>query len=131
MTGPLYEPRDTAKVVKDWLKSELAQPFPELDVRLELPRGWTPDGRPVLAVFDDGGPAEYPVSTDSTVRITTWTNGREVKYANRALALLLCRRVPGIARIRPGVRVITDRDRDNDGDLASFTVIATARTVAV
>lgn len=131
MTTTLYEPRDTPKVVKDWLKTELAAPFPELDVRLELPRGWTPQDRPVLAVFDDGGSTVYPISTNSTLRITTWTDGREVKYANRAISLLLCRSVPGIARIRPGVRVITDRDRDNDADLATFTVIATARTVAV
>lgn len=123
------EPRDAARLVKDWLKTELAQPFPTLQVRLTLPEDWELGHPPVLVVFDDGGAiSHWPVATDPTIRLTSWTSGRDIAIINRALGLLLTARVPGFAKILPGTAVIESRDTKNRGDLASVTVRTRLRT---
>lgn len=123
------EPVDVARIVKDWLKTDLATRFPELSVRLELPSDWTLESDPVLLVADDGSPmGMWPVATMPTIRVTSWTSGRELKYIHAALGRLLTERIPGIAAILPGTGVLEARDSRNDGDLASFTVLTRART---
>lgn len=120
---------DAALLIKNWLKSELAQPFPLLQVRLELPADWEPGKAPALCVFDDGGQLDkWPVATDPTIRITSWTTGRDLSYVHRTLGLLLTSRIPGVAKVKPGTAVIADRDSSNRGDVASFTVRTTLRT---
>lgn len=123
------EPVDVAKVVKDWLKTNLAIRFPELSVALELPSDWTLGSDPVLMVADDGDPlVVWPAATSPTIRVTSWTSGRDRTYIHAALVLLLTDRIPGIAAILPGTGVLEARDEKTRGDLASFTVRARART---
>lgn len=130
MTAPLREPVDVARIVKDWLKAELASRFPELKVALELPSDWAPGSGPVLVIADDGGPmGMYPVATSPTIRGTSWTQGREPKYVSAAVAAVLSKRIPGIASVLPGTLLLdAGRDSKNRGDLSSFTVRTRART---
>lgn len=123
------EPVDVARIVKDWLKDDLATRFPTLAVRLELPSDWTLDSGPVLVVADDGDPLViWPVGTSPTIRVTSWTSGRDRTYVHAALTRLLTARIPGIAKVLPGTGVLEARDSKTRGDLASFTVRARART---
>lgn len=123
------EPVDVARLVKDWLKTELATRFPELKVRLELPSDWAVGSGPVLVVADDGGPLDmWPVATSPTIRIVSWTSGRDTRYVYAALGLVLSKRIPGIAAVLPGTGVVEARDSKTRGDLASFTARTRART---
>lgn len=127
MTTP--EPIDAALLIKNWLKADLAERFPELSVRLELPADWALGSDPVLLVADDGSQmGMWPVATMPTIRITSWTTGRELKYAYAALGRLLTARIPGIAAVLPGSGTLEARDPKTNGDLASFTVLTRART---
>jgi hypothetical protein len=93
------EPIDVARVVKDWLKADLASRFPELSVRLELPSDWMLQSNPVLVVADDGDPlVVWPVATSPTIRVTSWTSGRDRTYIHAALTRLLTAQIPGIAK---------------------------------
>lgn len=123
------EPVDVARIVKEWLKADLATRFPALSVRLELPGDWTLGSPPVLLVEDDGDPLKmWPAATSPTIRVTSWTSGRDRTYAHAALARLLTARIPDIAAIRPGTGILEARDSKTRGDLASFTIRARART---
>lgn len=130
MTLPaVREPVDVARLIKDWLKDDLGARFPELSVRLELPADWTLDSDPVLLVADDGSTLDmWPAATDPTIRVTSWTAGRETKYAYAAMVRLLTARVPGVAAILPGAAFLEARDKRTGGDLISFTVLTRART---
>lgn len=122
------EPVDVAKLVKEWLKADLAARFPELTVALELPSNWSLKSGPVLVIANDGGPMDmWPVATSPTIRGTSWTPGREPKYAYAAMARLLTARIPGIAAVLPGTGFLEARDSKTGGDLASFTVRTRAR----
>jgi len=125
------EPIDVAKIVKDWLKTDLATRFPTLSVALELPSNWTLGSAPVLVVADDGDPlVVWPAATSPTIRVTSWTSGRDRTYAHAALARLLTQRIPGLGgkKLLPGTGILEARDEKTRGDLASFTVRARART---
>lgn len=132
MTLPaVREPVDVARLIKDWLKADadLAARFPELSFALELPADWTLDSDPVLVIADDGSTLDmWPAATDPTIRVTSWTAGRETKYAYAAMARLLTARVPGVAAILPGAAFLEARDKRTAGDLISFTVRTRART---
>lgn len=124
-----FEPKDVVRVVKDWLKADLAATFPSLTVTLELPSGWALGSDPVLVLADDGSPMNlWPAATSPTIRVTSWTSGRDRTYVHRALARLLTARIPGIAALLPGAGVVDARDPQTGGDLSSFTVRARART---
>lgn len=123
------EPVDVARVIKDWLKADLATRFPTLSVALELPAEWTLGSDPVLVVADDGDPMSmWPTATTPTARVTSWTSGRDRTYVHAALGRLLTARIPGIAAVLPGTGVLEARDAKTRGDLASFTVRVRART---
>lgn len=125
----IREPIDVAQVVKEHLKTELAEQFPELSVRLELPSDWTLGSDPVLIVADDGAPlGMWPAATMPTIRVTSWTSGREREYIHAALGVLLSNRISGIAAVLPGTGILEARDPTTRGDLASFTVLTRART---
>lgn len=130
MTLPVTrEPVDVARLVKDWLKADLAARFAELTVALELPASWKLGDGPVLVLADDGGPMSmWPVATAPTIRGTSWTSGRETKYAYAVMARLLTARIPGIAAVLPGSGFIEARDKKTGGDLVSFTVLTRVRT---
>lgn len=122
-------PVDVAQIVKGWLKTNLAAEYPELGVRLELPQDWVLGSGPVLIVADDGDTmGMWPVATSPTIRITSWTSGRNRTYVHTALSRLLTERIPGIAAVLPGTGIIEARDERTRGDLASFTVRVRART---
>lgn len=123
------EPVDVAKVIKEWLKADLAARFPTLSVVLELPSNWTLGSNPVLLVADDGDPlVVWPAATSPTIRLTSWTSGRDRTYIHAALTRLLTARIPGIAAILPSTGVLEARDANTRGDLASVTVLTRART---
>lgn len=125
------EPVDVARIIKDWLKADLAAQFPDLSVALELPSTWTLGSDPVLVVADDGDPmGMWPVATSPTIRVTSWTSGRNRTYVHKALARLLTQRIPGLGgkKLLPGAGILEARDSKTKGDLASFTVRARART---
>lgn len=123
-----FKPVDVAKIVKDWLKTQFAELFPDVSVRLELPADWSLGSDPVLLVANDGSPMSmWPAATMPTIRITTWTSGRDLQYAHAAMGALLAERIPGIAAILPGTGIIETRDPSTGGDLASFTVLTRAR----
>jgi hypothetical protein len=98
-------------------------------VRLELPADWTLGSDPVLLVADDGDPlVVWPIGTSPTIRVTSWTSGRDRTYIHAALARLLAfPAIPGIAALR-GTGFLEARDAKTRGDLASFTVLTRART---
>jgi hypothetical protein len=123
------EPIDVARVIKDWLKTDLATRFPTLSVRLELPADWTLGSDPVLLVEDDGDPLvmPWPMGTSPTIRVTSWTSGRDRTYIHAALSRLLTAPIPGMTAL-PGTGIFEARDAKTRGDLASFTVRARART---
>lgn len=124
------EPVDVARIIKDWLKADLAGRFPTLSVALAVPAGWTSGSQPLLVVADDGDTmGMWPAATSPTIRVTSWTSGRNRTYVHAALARLLTARIPGIAAVLPGTGVLEARDPSTRGDLASFTVRARARTV--
>jgi len=123
------EPVDVARLIKDWLKTDLATRFPTLSVRLELPSNWKLGSNPVLVVADDGATmGMWPAATDPTIRCTSWTSGRVTTYAYAAMSRLLTARIEGVAAIRPGAAFLESRDSSTGGDLVSFTVRAVART---
>lgn len=122
------EPIDVARLIKDWLKADLADRFPELTVALELPASWKLGDDPVLVLADDGDPLElWPAATSPTIRGTSWTSGRTRVYAHAAMARLLTARIPGIAKVLPGTGFLDTRDKATGGDLTSFTVLTRAR----
>lgn len=122
-------PADVAQLVKDELKSRAAVEHPGLVVALELPGDWRLGSAPVLLVADDGGPVDYPVMSSPTIRVVSWTSGRDRKYVNWALGQLLGTRIPGVAAILPGTGMLEARDDKTRGDLCSFTVRTRVRTV--
>lgn len=130
MADTVRTPIDTAQIIKDWLSAELAPIWPNLTVALEN-EGWAFGDAPLLVVADDGGSMQWPVATKTTARIFSMTTGRDTEIVRRALGLLLCKPVPGIASILPGTSVIEARDKRTRADLASATVIVRARTTAV
>ena len=125
----IIEPVDVAYLVKNWLREQMMSEFSELSVALAL-GAWKTGDNPRMVVFDDSGPnALWPVATDPTIRITTWTTGRGRRYAHRAMALLLGKTIPGIAAVLPGLGISETTDAKNDGNVVSFTVRTRVRTV--
>ena len=100
---PAVQPVDAAQLIKDWAKTALMTPFPTLDVRMEHRDDWELGDNPELVVFDDSGPLDqWPVVTRPTIRVTTWTTGRDVSIVNRVLGLMLC--TPGSRKSFPAPR---------------------------
>ena len=125
----IREPQDGAQIIKDWLAAQLADEFPELSVVIEQV-DWKFGNGPMLVVADDSGPMnKWPVATSPTIRVTSWTTGRDRTYISRALGLLLGKTVPGVAAVLPSTGILDARDPKTDGDLASFTVRTRLRTV--
>ncbi|QMU22504.1 hypothetical protein [Gordonia rubripertincta] len=126
----VYVPQFADTPVKAFLAEAM-----NIEVRSNVPDKWTPGQAPVLVIADDGGPEQFPVSTSATIRITGWASGQTEARAivTRAWGLLLCSRVPGLARVRPGIRPF-DVGKDvkhPTAILASATVLATIRTTTL
>lgn len=132
----VFEPQDAVKPIKTFLIGQFATagaPFDTVRVAQNLQPDWTSAGAPQLVVSDDGGPTEWPVVTNPTIRVTVYSGGRDLsrQIAARAVGLLLCTPIPGIAQILPGVSIFDTRDRALGAEVASFTVRTRVRTVAV
>jgi hypothetical protein len=124
------EPVDVPRLIKDRAEVQFAVRFPELTVALELPSTWELGSDPVLVIADDGDPlGSWPVATSPTIRVTSWTSGRDRTYAHAALGWLLSTHIPGIASVLPGTGVLDARDKATQGDLASFTVLTRVKPV--
>lgn len=124
------EAPDVALIIKEWLKADLAQRFPDLSVRLEVPHQWSMGSHGVLIVANDGSPMDYwPAAIMTTIRITSWTSGREMDYITAAQGRLLDHetRIPGVLAVLPGTGIIEARDEKTQANLCSFTVRTRAR----
>ena len=124
----VFVPQDALPRVKAFLEPALG-----IEVRQNIPEKYKPTDPPFLLIANDGGPMHYPVSTRPTVRLTAYASGRDqaVALVGKAMGMLLCRRVPGIANVRPGSNVIDDRDEKTKAFFASVTVLVTIRTTAL
>lgn len=91
------------------------------------------DGRPLVTVYDDGGPETWPIKRDPTIRVTVRANGDDLarRIARRLHGYLHENRPTGIAHIfrERGSSFLTARDKDTGADMASFTVTAAVRTI--
>ncbi|MFD3748330.1 hypothetical protein [Nocardia sp. NPDC058633] len=137
MTGkPLRVPADPARVAKDYLASvipALVPPSPLPTFGMIVPPSWTTASAPLVVVFDDSGPAVWPVSTSPLLRVTVWSAGRDRsrRIAGVCLGVLLAHRIPGIATVTDPTLLVEDIDPNNQGSMCSFTVRAQARTLAL
>jgi hypothetical protein len=89
---------------------------------------------PFLLVALDGTPAvEYPVNARAALRITVWhrTEADAHDLAQLAHGLLLVHTGPVMRSVRPGTGVAKTVDPATGLDLATFTVAANVRPVAV
>lgn len=124
----VYVPQDVLPPVKAFLVDEMA-----IDVRQNVPENYKLSDPPFLLIANDGGPMEYPVFTRPTVRLTAYASGRDeaVRLAGKAMGLMLCRRVPGIANVRPGSNLIDGRDEISKAFFASTTILVSIRTTSL
>lgn len=133
--GTIVVPNEApARILKDHLKAHLAAKYPTLSVGLALPAGYTAaDSGPALAVFDDGGPSEWPISDKATLRVTVWSNSLTTSraIASYALGVSLTHKAEGLSQILPGTRVLDARDTNNGAIMASYTVRTRVRTTLV
>lgn len=133
MTGPVRVPDDTASAIRDFLKREIpGRTSLTPSVALALPSSWSTKSPPAVVVFDDGGPAEWPILTEPRIRVTVWASGRTDarELAALCVGLLMSLDVPDVAHIRDPSSILDARD-DNGGVMASFTVAVKSRTVVV
>lgn len=89
---------------------------------------------PFLLVALDGTPrVEYPVNARAALRITVWHRSEADAHdlAQLAQGLLLTHTGPVLRSVRPGTGVAKTVDPDTGIDLATFTVAANVRPVAV
>lgn len=87
---------------------------------------------PLITVHDDGGPEQWPVKRDVTVRVTARARGVPLakRVASRANGFLHDNRPTGLAALSDnGAGFVIARDSDTGADLASFTVTAVVATI--
>ncbi len=80
---------------------------------------------PLVTVSDDGGPVQYPIKRDPTIRILVRARGsrQAKKVAALADGYLRSHLPDGMATIRRGgAAFVATRDSDTGADLASFTL---------
>jgi len=119
-------PADPKVAIKEFLATELSP----VVVRNKLPRDYN-KSQTAVVVFDDGGPAVWPVASRPTIRVTVWAAGETAARAVAAQALgkVMSAQLDGIVFTNPSA-ILEDRDPNNGADMASFTVTALARTTA-
>ncbi|MGW6699639.1 hypothetical protein [Nocardia sp. NPDC055049] len=134
MSKPYRLPGDPAKAIKQYLGTVVPGlvTAPAPTVGLVLPMDWKPDKAPAIAVFDDGGPTRWPVTTAPLVRVTVWADGRDRsrRIAGVCLGVLLSHRIAGVSTITQPSGLLEALDSNNGGVMTSFTVRALARTIA-
>lgn len=121
---------DVLPAIKDWLNERIST----ADVRLNVPERWTTADDAVLVVADDGGPVQWPIKSEHTVRLTAYGSGRTQVRSIAALAagLLGFGRPSGIAHVDSDMGGILDaRDPETGAFLASVLLTVQAKTVEV
>ncbi|WP_280371165.1 hypothetical protein [Nocardia wallacei] len=128
----IFVPADPLVPIRQFLAVHIPQKFASVRVAQNLSTDWRPGSPAEVVLYDDSGPMRYPVETRPQVRVTAWADGRTAArdIAAHALGLLLCIKVPGIAKVLPGTSLIDTRDSDTGGWMASFTVRCRLRTTA-
>lgn len=124
-----YIQADVLPTIKDWLNDRITA-----DVRLNVPDRWTTADDPVLVVADDGGPVQWPIRSEHTVRLTAYGSGRtQVRaIAAQAAGLLGYGRPTGIAYVDSDMGGILDaRDPETGAFLASVLITVQAKTVQI
>ncbi|WP_367582246.1 hypothetical protein [Tsukamurella tyrosinosolvens] len=117
---------DPMPAMRQWLRAQM----PGTWVRATLPTDWTPKAAPGLIVSDDGGPAEYPIRTKHTVRITAWGADPDTvrKLAAEAAGRLVAGRPPGIVHTAKTAGAVLDaRDPATGAVLASVLITSQTR----
>lgn len=92
-----------------------------------IPQDWSlRTDPPLVTVSDDGGPVQYPIKRDPTIRILVRARGSRLAKRVAALAdgYLRSHLPDGIAAIRQrgGAGFVTSRDSDTGADLAALTL---------
>lgn len=117
---------DPMPAMRQWLRAQM----PGTWVRATLPTDWTPKAAPGLIISDDGGPAEYPIRTKHTVRITAWGGDPDTvrKLAGEAAGRLVAGRPPGIVHTARNASAVLDaRDPATGAVLASVLITSQTR----
>lgn len=119
---------DQERYLIDLLASLLAAETPVPTVGLRLPAGWKSGSVPHVQVTLDGSADLHPVAERSTMRVVVWaaTPTTAKALAQLARGLLLAE-----DHIRPGTGMIPALDPDHNAELASFTVLVTARSTPI
>lgn len=105
----------------------------------EVPANWVAQTSvPLITVNDDGGPVTWPLWARTTIRITSYANGKQTAKQVRAKSLgaLMAAPPTGIylptgAPANGGIGYTEARDEKTGADVASFTVTATVPTQTV
>lgn len=133
MTEPIRRPGDGAKQVKNFLLANSGLFTEPVTFALNVPREWQPETSPPhVGIFDDGGGTDWPIVTRPILRVTVWSDGRDRSrdVAGLCMGIMLGRTIKGIRFTDPS-SILEAFDSHNRGRMASFTVQATVRTVAV
>jgi hypothetical protein len=119
---------DILPAIKDWLTPRIAG----AEVRMNVPERWIPANGPILLVADDGGPMQWPIKSQHTIRLTAYAAGRTQARAIVTLAAgkLGTGRPTGVVSIDSEMGGVLDaRDKDTGAFLASVLLTAQARTI--
>ncbi|MCV7230668.1 hypothetical protein [Mycolicibacterium komossense] len=100
------------------------------------PKDWSlADKRPLVLVADDGGPVDWPVKSEHTIRITVGSDDIPTsrRIARKCLGHILANLPEGLAAIRNnGPTSLTDAQHSETGaDLATGTVPVVIRTETI
>lgn len=130
MTDTMYQPPTPDRLVADHLSTMVTAPA---EAGVALSPEWKIGHAPALVVFDDGGEFNWPIMVTTRLRITVWASDRTSArgMASWAMGYLLSQRIDGIADISDPTPIINSLDKSNNGNTASFTVRARARTTSV
>lgn len=136
MTAPVRVIGDPVTPIADALEAFLAplDPLPRVATH-KWPKDWSlADGRPLILVADDGGPFEWPIFSEHTIRITA--GGDDVpevcELARKCLGRILDNLPEGLAHIREnGTALDVTQHSATGADVASGTVTAVIRTTII
>lgn len=95
------------------------------------PKDWKLGDAPLVLVADDGGPVDWPVKSQHTIRVTVGSDSVPTsrRIARKCLGHILANLPEGLAHIQRNGTALTDAQHSQTGaDLASGTVIAVIRT---
>jgi hypothetical protein len=129
MTRPAVQPRDTERLVVDYLTVALTDV--NCTVGIGVPEAWTPSSTPHVEVALDGLADQWPVVTQGTVRVVARAGSTTAAKALCAVAFgwLCAHEGDGvIVSARPLTGPIPATDPDTHAELAAATVRVTVRT---